>query len=81
MCVCLCLSDIDIIYRYSIYIHVFMLQLLVCIAIVLSGANLYGYVKCKTGHGKQLSSSLTSMTSDFIRRNLIQNVCVHADSD
>lgn len=48
--------------------------LLVCIAVVLSGANLYGYVKCKTGHGKQLSSSLTSMTSDFIRRNLIQNV-------
>jgi len=75
------MSDIDSIYRYNINLRVCMLQLLVCIAIVLNGANLYGYVKCRTGHGKQLSTSLTSMTSDFIRRNLIQNVCVHADSD
>lgn len=48
--------------------------LLVCIAIVLNGANLYGYIKCKIGHGKQLSTSLTSMTSDFFRKQVIQNV-------
>ncbi|XP_021932548.1 uncharacterized Golgi apparatus membrane protein-like protein CG5021 isoform X3 [Zootermopsis nevadensis] len=34
--------------------------LLICIAIVLNGANLYGYIKCKTGHGEKLGTSLTS---------------------
>jgi hypothetical protein len=51
-----------------------MLQLLVSIAIVLNGANLYGYIQCKIGHGEKLSTSLTSMTSDFFRRQVFQNV-------
>jgi hypothetical protein len=57
--------------------YIYFLQLLVCIAIVLNGANLYGYIQCKIGHGEKLSSSLTSMTSDFFRRQVIQNVCMH----
>lgn len=66
--------------RMTIYctsLCVYLLQLLVCIAIVLNGANLYGYIKCKIGHGEKLSTSLTSMTSDFFRRQVIQNVCMH----
>lgn len=48
--------------------------LLVCIAIVLNGANLYGYIQCKIGHGQKLSTSLTNMSTDFFRRQVIQNV-------
>ncbi|XP_054009062.1 uncharacterized Golgi apparatus membrane protein-like protein CG5021 isoform X2 [Hylaeus anthracinus] len=44
--------------------------LLVCIAIVLNGANLYGYVKCKMGNDRNLSSA----TSDFLRKQVMQNV-------
>ncbi|PBC33180.1 uncharacterized Golgi apparatus membrane protein-like protein CG5021 isoform X1 [Apis cerana] len=44
--------------------------LLVCIAIVLNGANLYGYVKCKMGNDKNISAA----TSDFLRKQVIQNV-------
>lgn len=44
--------------------------LLVCIAIVLNGANLYGYVKCKMGNDKNISAA----TSDFFRKQVIQNV-------
>ena len=58
-----------------------MLQLLVCIAIVLNGANLYGYIKCKMGHGEKMSTSLSNMTSDFFRRQIIQNVSIFLLSD
>ncbi|XP_017767179.1 PREDICTED: uncharacterized Golgi apparatus membrane protein-like protein CG5021 isoform X2 [Eufriesea mexicana] len=44
--------------------------LLVCISIVLNGANLYGYVKCKMGNNKNISTA----TSDFLRKQVIQNV-------
>ncbi|XP_050592270.1 uncharacterized Golgi apparatus membrane protein-like protein CG5021 isoform X1 [Bombus affinis] len=44
--------------------------LLVCIAIVLNSANLYGYVKCKMGNDKNISTA----TSDFLRKQVIQNV-------
>ena len=44
--------------------------LLVCIAIVLNGANLYGYVKCKMGNDQNISTA----TSDFIRKQVLQNV-------
>lgn len=44
--------------------------LLVCIALVLSGANLYGYVKCKMGKDQ----SVTTATSDFLRKQVMQNV-------
>ncbi|CAK9817644.1 Uncharacterized Golgi apparatus membrane protein-like protein CG5021 [Anthophora quadrimaculata] len=44
--------------------------LLVCIAIVLNGANLYGYVKCKMGNDKNISAA----TGDFLRKQVIENV-------
>ncbi|XP_020288936.1 uncharacterized Golgi apparatus membrane protein-like protein CG5021 isoform X2 [Pseudomyrmex gracilis] len=44
--------------------------LLVCIAIVLNGANLYGYVKCKMGNDQNISTA----TSDFIKKQVFQNV-------
>ncbi|XP_011167062.1 uncharacterized Golgi apparatus membrane protein-like protein CG5021 isoform X3 [Solenopsis invicta] len=44
--------------------------LLVCIAIVLNGANLYGYVKCKMGNNQNISTA----TSDFFRKQVLQNV-------
>ncbi|XP_011878293.1 PREDICTED: uncharacterized Golgi apparatus membrane protein-like protein CG5021 isoform X2 [Vollenhovia emeryi] len=44
--------------------------LLVCIAIVLNGANLYGYVKCKMGNDQNISAA----TSDFFRKQVFQNV-------
>jgi len=44
--------------------------LLASIATILSGANLYGYVKCKMGGDK----NITSATSDFFRKQVIQNV-------
>lgn len=50
--------------------------LLVCIAIVLNGANLYGYVKCKMGNDKNISAA----TSDFLRKQVIQNVSINKHS-
>ncbi|XP_014472445.1 PREDICTED: uncharacterized Golgi apparatus membrane protein-like protein CG5021 isoform X2 [Dinoponera quadriceps] len=44
--------------------------LLICIAIVLNGANLYGYVQCKMGNDRNISAA----TSDFFRKQVIQNV-------
>lgn len=44
--------------------------LLVTIAIILNGANLYGYIKCKMGSDKNISSA----TSDFFKKQVIQNV-------
>ncbi|XP_012139439.1 putative Golgi apparatus membrane protein-like protein CG5021 isoform X2 [Megachile rotundata] len=44
--------------------------LLVCIAIVLNGANLYGYIKCKMGKEQNVSAA----TGDFLRRQVIQKV-------
>ncbi|KAL1129102.1 hypothetical protein AAG570_013633 [Ranatra chinensis] len=49
--------------------------LLVSIALALSGANLYGYLKCKFGQsGEGFSSSITSATSSFFRKQIIENV-------
>ncbi|XP_063925656.1 uncharacterized Golgi apparatus membrane protein-like protein CG5021 isoform X2 [Zophobas morio] len=44
-------------------------MLLVMIALVLSGANLYGYFKCKVG----AKESVGSVTSDFFRRQVLQS--------
>lgn len=53
--------------------------LLVSIALVLNYANFYGYVKCKMGQSKDSSaagigSTISSMTSDFIKKQVIQNM-------
>lgn len=43
--------------------------LLVMIALALSGANLYGYVKCNFGANKDLKSA----TTDFVRSQVLRN--------
>ncbi|KOB79151.1 Uncharacterized protein OBRU01_00967, partial [Operophtera brumata] len=47
----------------------FKWMLVVLIALTLSGANLLGYIKCKFG-AKQ---DLTSATTDFMKKQLLQN--------
>lgn len=47
---------------------VFFLQLLVMIALSLNGANLYGYVKCNYGAGKDLNTAAT----DFVKTQLFR---------
>lgn len=46
-----------------------LFQLLVTIALMLTGANLYGYIKCKIGN----TESLSSATSSFLRQQVLQN--------
>ncbi|KAI4471112.1 hypothetical protein MML48_1g16484 [Holotrichia oblita] len=46
----------------------FQWLLLVIIALVLSGANLYGYIKCKVGQ----SQSLGTVTSEFLKKQVLQ---------
>lgn len=48
--------------------HSILLQLLVIIALILNGANLYGYIKCKAGQ----SASLGAVTTDFLRKQVLQ---------
>lgn len=44
--------------------------LLATIGGILNGANLYGYIKCKMGGEKNISSA----TSEFFKKQVIQNV-------
>lgn len=62
----------SILFIVALFGFKFKWLLLVCIAIVLNGANLYGYVKCKMGNDKNISAA----TSDFIRKQVIQNVYI-----
>ncbi|XP_046403311.1 uncharacterized Golgi apparatus membrane protein-like protein CG5021 isoform X2 [Ischnura elegans] len=48
--------------------------LLVSIALALNGANLYGYIQCKVGHSQKITTTLSSMTSDFFRKQVAENV-------
>lgn len=43
---------------------------LLSIAIILSGSNLYGYIKCKMGKEQNFSTA----TSDFLKKQVMQNV-------
>ncbi|GLV42283.1 uncharacterized protein CBL_03020 [Carabus blaptoides fortunei] len=43
--------------------------LLVMIALILNGANLYGYIKCKVGQ----KENLTTMTGEFLKKQVFQN--------
>lgn len=63
----------SILFIVALFGFKFKWLLLVCIAIVLNGANLYGYVKCKMGNDQNISAA----TSDFIRKQVIQNVYLY----
>lgn len=47
--------------------------LLACIAAVLNGANLFGYLKCKYGKNEDVGGALSSMTSQFIRQRVMES--------
>ncbi|XP_026280091.1 uncharacterized Golgi apparatus membrane protein-like protein CG5021 [Frankliniella occidentalis] len=48
----------------------FKWMLVTTIALLLHGANLYGYIKCRFGSEKSMSTNVT----DFFRKQVIQNV-------
>ncbi|KAL6421777.1 uncharacterized Golgi apparatus membrane protein-like protein CG5021 isoform X2 [Cataglyphis hispanica] len=60
----------SILFIVALFGFKFKWLLLVCIAIVLNGANLYGYIKCKMGNDQNISAA----TGDFIRKQVMQNV-------
>ncbi|KAJ8897969.1 hypothetical protein PR048_003329 [Dryococelus australis] len=64
----------SILFLIALFGFKFKWLLLICIAIILNGANLYGYIKCKVGHGEKISSSISNLTSNFFRRQLIDNM-------
>uniref|UniRef100_A0A0K8SXN3 Golgi apparatus membrane protein TVP23 homolog n=1 Tax=Lygus hesperus TaxID=30085 RepID=A0A0K8SXN3_LYGHE len=46
--------------------------LLAAIADTLNGANLYGYLKCKFGKNEDVSGTLSSMTTNFLRQRVME---------
>ncbi|XP_012251219.1 uncharacterized Golgi apparatus membrane protein-like protein CG5021 isoform X2 [Athalia rosae] len=66
----LCPLTWSIFFVVALFSLKFKWLLLVCIAIILNGANLYGYVKCKMGNDQNISSA----TGDFFRKQVFQNV-------
>ncbi|XP_075225994.1 putative Golgi apparatus membrane protein-like protein CG5021 isoform X2 [Lycorma delicatula] len=60
-----------LLFPIALFTFKFKWLLLVCIALALNGANLYGYTKCKLGSS---GSSFSSFTSDLFRRQVIQNM-------
>ncbi|CAG0895133.1 unnamed protein product [Darwinula stevensoni] len=48
--------------------------MIVCIALALNGANLYGYLKCKYGQSASISSSVKSMAQGFFQRQVFKNM-------
>lgn len=48
------------------------LQMVVCVAILLNGANLYGYIRCKVGSRKKLSS----VASSFLGQQVLRSVSI-----
>jgi len=54
----------------SLFALSFKWLLVVGIALILHGANLYGYIKCRYGSEKSMSTNVT----EFFRRQVIQNV-------
>ncbi|XP_057672470.1 uncharacterized Golgi apparatus membrane protein-like protein CG5021 [Diorhabda carinulata] len=59
----------SLLFIVAIFGFEFRWLLLVTIALILSGSNLYGYIRCKVGS----KESMTSLTSDFLRKQVLQN--------
>ena len=56
---------------HFVLFHTF-LQVVTIVALMLSGANLYGYIRCKVGSKKQLSTIATQ----FLGQQMMSRVCV-----
>jgi len=48
--------------------------MVVCIALALSGSNLYGYVRCKIGKSENVTDSAKSMASGLLQQQLMSNM-------
>ncbi|XP_065222810.1 uncharacterized Golgi apparatus membrane protein-like protein CG5021 isoform X1 [Planococcus citri] len=62
---------------FSLFSLSFRSLLLICIALTLNYANVYGYMKCRFGQNSDnatLGSTISSFTTDFIRKQVIQNM-------
>ncbi|XP_054286689.1 uncharacterized Golgi apparatus membrane protein-like protein CG5021 isoform X1 [Macrosteles quadrilineatus] len=59
------------IFLTALFTFNFKWLLLVSIALTLTGANLYGYMKCKMGVSDQ---KLTSTVNEFFRKQVLQNM-------
>ncbi|XP_049777082.1 uncharacterized Golgi apparatus membrane protein-like protein CG5021 isoform X1 [Schistocerca cancellata] len=64
----------SILFLVALFGFSFKWLLVICIALALNGANLYGYIKCKIGSNQSVGQSVSSMTSDFFRKQVIQNM-------
>lgn len=60
----------SILFIVGLFTFEFEWLLIVCIAIALNSANLYGYIKCKMGNDGNISTA----TSEFFRKQVVQNV-------
>ncbi|KAJ0178043.1 hypothetical protein K1T71_005866 [Dendrolimus kikuchii] len=54
---------------FCLFSFKFRWMILVLIALTLTGANLYGYIKCKFG----AKENLKSVTTEFVRKQIFQN--------
>ena len=54
----------------------FSLQMVVVVGIIMNGANVYGYIRCKLGSKK----SISSVASNFLGQQIFQSVskCLHS---
>ncbi|XP_076041363.1 putative Golgi apparatus membrane protein-like protein CG5021 isoform X2 [Oratosquilla oratoria] len=48
--------------------------MVVCIALSLSGSNLYGYIRCKIGKSQSITDSVKNMASGMVQRQMLNNV-------
>ncbi|XP_076041364.1 putative Golgi apparatus membrane protein-like protein CG5021 isoform X3 [Oratosquilla oratoria] len=49
-------------------------KMVVCIALSLSGSNLYGYIRCKIGKSQSITDSVKNMASGMVQRQMLNNV-------
>ncbi|XP_015510950.1 uncharacterized Golgi apparatus membrane protein-like protein CG5021 isoform X2 [Neodiprion lecontei] len=66
----LCPFAWSVFFMVALFSWSFKWLLLVCIAITLNGANLYGYIKCKMGNNQNISAA----TGDFFKKQVLNNV-------
>ena len=48
--------------------------MVVCIGLVLNGANLLGYVKCKLGRTEAITTTVSNLASSYFQKQIITNV-------
>jgi len=54
--------------------------MVVCVGLVLNGANLYGYIRCKVGAKKQISSVATNFLGQHVLRSMFSSAQTTTDT-